>query len=198
VKGQLFNVSKELLVKDSAYFERALNGHFAESKAQSITLDDILPEDFGFYVDIMYRHYFVKSFKLRKDETGGSLSTKQILTFWKLSDRFLNAELRRVAKESLDYRLSLYSEPHWMRLSERRAQSDLEARVARLQDAYHQCLDDSIPFADDIVQAAANVPGPVYAACVDIMDVEFMSRVSSRKILDLTLIKKRTADQMLG
>ncbi len=140
-----FLVHKQVLVKDSPYFERALNGPFAESKRQEIVLNEVSPGDFGFYVDILYRSFFVPKFILRKEQTGGRLSTKQILSFWQLSDRFLNGPLVDMAKESLDHRLSLYSPPHWIKLYQRCDKADIEERMSRLQDAFNQCLNGGMP-----------------------------------------------------
>jgi hypothetical protein len=183
VQGEVFHVHKELLVKDSLYFEKALNGSFLEGQTQEVVLDDILPADFGFYIDIVYRSFFIKKFVMRKEETGDSLSTKQILTFWQLSDRFLNNRLRDIAKESLEHRLSLYSEQSWRKIYQKRPSSDIEGRIVRLQDAYNQCINSSLPFEEDIIDACANCPPQVYADCVHVMEPDFMALVSQKMIM---------------
>lgn len=104
VKGKEFRVHKELLVKDSFYFHKALNGGFVEAETQEIDFDDILPADFGWYIDLVYRSFFVPNFILRKEQVGGSLSTRQLLALWQLSDRFLNTKLVALVKESLQHR----------------------------------------------------------------------------------------------
>jgi len=202
VAGQnKFHAHKELLVKDSLYFQGALNGRFQEAITHEVALDDVHPTDFGFYLDILYRSFFSPDFVLRKEQTGGSLSTKQILAFWQLADRFLNATLAEMAKESLGHRLSLYSPQQWVKLYQKRTKADIEDRVRRLQDAYNQCLAGGIPFQDDIAQAAANCPPQVYRDNVHLMEPEFMAVVSEKMIMvhaDPALCKKRPVDEMLS
>ena len=191
-----FLVHKELLTRDSKYFQAALDGGFLEAKSQRIELQDVLPADLGFYIDILYRHFFNKDFILRKEHTGGSLSTKQILAFWQIADRFINEPLTMLAMDSLNHRLSLYSEFQWKKLYEKRSKEDLEGRMQRLQDAYNQCVDNGIPFEDHIVSAAANAPVQVYCDTAELMEPDFMALVSKKMMMrhaDLTLTKKRPA-----
>lgn len=183
VGPQAFQVHKELLTKNSRYFEAAFNGSFMESKDGKMTLEEVQPADFGFYVDIVYRAHFNPGISLRKEHTGGSLSTKQILTLWSLADRFLDEVVRAMAKESLDHRLGLYSVTLWKSLARKREKDDVSGRMSRLQDAYYQCLDHDIPFEDLIVEAASNCPPQVYVDCVGMMDPEFMALVSKRLVL---------------
>ncbi|OAA53767.1 BTB/POZ fold protein [Niveomyces insectorum RCEF 264] len=214
VRGRAFAIHAELLCKHSDYFARALRGGFAEAQTQRIELDsgagsgngdgdgdgdgdggDISVEDMGLWVDLLYRWHFHRpdTFVLRKEETGGTLSTKQILTLWKLSDRFLHKPLARLAEESLQHRLSLYSTEQWRKLYRTRPASDIRARVSRLQDAYRFCTEQGLPFADAVVHACANCPAQVYAECVDLLDADFMAMVSRRMILahaDSSLVSK--------
>lgn len=152
-------------------------------------------EDFGLWVDLLYRSHFQKpdTFVLRKEETGGTLSTMQILTLWKLSDRFLHRPLAALAEESLQHRLSLYSVEQWRKLYRTRPSSDIKSRVSRLQDAYRYCCDQELPFVNDLVAACANCPAQVYAECAALLEVDFMMQVSQRMIMahaDQQLISK--------
>lgn len=52
--GQNFQVYKEILTQDSKYFDRALNGQFAEGQSQSIELDDVEGRAFGFYIAVQH------------------------------------------------------------------------------------------------------------------------------------------------
>lgn len=187
VRDQEFFVHSSLLCQRSDYFARALCGGFAEAATQRIELDgdDVSPEDFGLWVDLLYRAFFHRpgTFVLRKEETGGSLSTRQILTLWRLSDRFLHETMAAMAEESLQHRLGLYSPEQWRKLYRTRPATDIRARVGRLQDAYHQCLDQGLPFSDAVVAACANCPAQVYADCLDILEPDFMALVSRRMIL---------------
>ncbi|EFW98453.1 hypothetical protein CMQ_4305 [Grosmannia clavigera kw1407] len=187
VRGQEFWLHAELLCRQSDYFAGALRGGFTEASTQRVELDgdDMTADDFGLWADMLYRVHFhrVGSFVLRKEETGGSLSTRQILTLWQLSDRFLHRPLAALTKESLHHRLGLYSVEQWRRLYRSRPATDIRARVGRLQDAYRQCVEHGLPFGDDIVVACANCPPQVYADCIDLLDADFMALVSRRMIL---------------
>lgn len=187
VRGREFCLHAELLCRQSDYFARALRGGFAEATTQRVELDgdDVAPEDFGLWADLLYRAHFHRpgTFVLRKEETGGSLSTRQILTLWQLSDRFLHRPLAALAEESLQHRLGLYSVEQWRRLYRSRSASDIRARVGRLQDAYRQCVEHGLPFGDAVVAACANCPARVYADCIDLLDADFMALVSCRMIL---------------
>ncbi|ERT01290.1 hypothetical protein HMPREF1624_02532 [Sporothrix schenckii ATCC 58251] len=187
VSGREFFIHANLLCKESDYFTRCLRGGFAEAETQRIEIndEDVSVEDFGLWVDLLYRSHFQKpeTFLLRKEETGGTLSTMQILTLWKLSDRFMNRTLAAMAEESLHHRLSLYSVEQWRKLYRTRPSSDIRSRVSRLQDAYHYCCDQELPFVDDIVAACANCPAQVYADCASLFEVDFMMLVSQRMIM---------------
>ena len=187
INGTEFFVHTDLLCKHSDYFTRCLRGSFAEAETQRVEIndDDISADDFGLWVDLLYRSHFQKpdTFVLRKEETGGTLSTMQILTLWKLSDRFLHKPLAALVEESLQHRLSLYSVEQWRKLYRTRPASDIRSRVSRLQDAYRYCCDQELPFVNDIVTACANCPAQVYADCVSLLEVDFMMLVSQRMIM---------------
>ena len=202
VHGAQFAVHAELLCRESSYFVGCLRGGFAEAETQTVEIDDedISAEDFGLWVDLLYRVHFNKpgAFVLRKEETGGTLSTMQLLTLWKLSDRFLNKPLAAIVEESLQHRLGLYSVEQWRKLYRTRPTQDIKSRVSRLQDAYRYCCEQSLPFANAIVNACANCPAQVYDSSVAILDKEFMEQVSRRMIMahaDNSLLSKeqRTA-----
>ncbi|CAK7210788.1 hypothetical protein SCUCBS95973_000907 [Sporothrix curviconia] len=186
INGREFYIHAELLCKHSDYFTRCLRGGFAEAETQRVEInDDISVDDFGLWIDLLYRSHFQKpdTFVLRKEETGGTLSTMQILTLWKLSDRFLHKPLAALAEESLQHRLSLYSVEQWRKLYRTRPASDIRSRVSRLQDAYRFCCDQDLPFVNDIVTACANCPAQVYADCASLLEVDFMMLVSQRMIM---------------
>lgn len=202
IHGRELFIHASLLCKNSDYFTRCLRGGFAEAETQRVEIndDDLSAEDFGLWVDLLYRSHFQKpdSFVLRKEETGGTLSTMQILTLWKLSDRFMNRVLAQMAEESLQHRLSLYSVEQWRKLYRTRPSNDIRSRVSRLQDAYRYCVEQELPFVDDIVNACANCPAQVYFECAPLLEVDFMMRVSQRMIMahaDNALISK---DQRIG
>lgn len=200
VKDQEFHLHKDLLTLHCKYFDKALNGPFVEGQSQSVHLDDISGTDFGFFVDILHRAFFNRNFVLRKEHTGGTLSTKQILTLWQLADRFCSDSITKLAKESLDHRLSLYSETQWRKLYEKRTSADLEDRVRRLQEAYFMCIELGLPFKDDVVAATANCPAQLYTDTVHVFEQDFMVEVSSKmmmKYADMNLTKKRTAQEAL-
>ncbi|CAK7263906.1 hypothetical protein SEPCBS57363_000810 [Sporothrix epigloea] len=197
INGSEFHIHADLLCKHSDYFSRCLRGNFAEAETQRIEIDgdEISVDDFGLWVDLLYRSHFQKAetFVLRKESTGGTLSTMQILTLWKLSDRFLHKPLADLASESLLHRLSLYSVEQWRKLYRTRPASDIRARVSRLQVAYRYCCDQELPFIDDIVTACANCPAQVYAECASLLEVDFMMLVSQRMIMahaDRQLVSK--------
>lgn len=205
VHGSNYTVHSDLLCRESEYFKGCLRGSFSEAETQTVVIDDedISVDDFGLWVDLLYRVYFSKpgAFVLRKEEMGGTLSTMQLLTLWKLSDRFLNKPLAAIVHESLQHRLGLYSVQQWRKLYRTRPAQDIKSRVSRLQDAYRYCCEQSLPFTDDIVDACANCPPQVYDSSVAILDKEFMEQVSRRMIMahaDNSLLSKeqRTASMM--
>ncbi|CAK7265668.1 hypothetical protein SEPCBS119000_001630 [Sporothrix epigloea] len=196
INGSEFFIHADLLCEHSDYFSRCLRGSFAEAKKQRIEInDDISVDDFGLWVDMLYRLHFHRpeTFLLRKEETGGALSTMQILVLWKLSDRFLHQPLAGIACESLLHRLSLYSVEQWRKLYRTRPATDIRARVRRLQEAYRYCCDQDLPFINEIVTACANCPAQVYAECAPLLEVDFMMLVSQRMIMahaDSQLVSK--------
>lgn len=197
INGSEFYLHADLLCEHSDYFSRCLRGSFAEAETQRIEFngDEISVDDFGLWVDLLYRSHFQKAetFVLRKESTGGTLSTMQILTLWKLSDRFMHKPLAALASESLLHRLSLYSVEQWRKLYRTRPASDIRARVSRLQVAYRYCCDQELPFINDIVTACANCPAQVYAECASLLEVDFMMLVSQRMIMahaDRQLVSK--------
>jgi len=91
--------------------------------------------------------------------------------------------------------VSLYSPAAWVRIYAKQSKEDIVARIGRLQDAYHLCKDGSMPFDEDIAQAAANCPGAVYLDTVHIMESDFMAAVSKRMIASLSRdLREPTAD----
>ncbi|KAK7745455.1 hypothetical protein SLS53_002953 [Cytospora paraplurivora] len=60
VEGEAFKVHKALLVKDSKYFEEALNSRSLEAQTQTIDLEDVKKDDFALYVDVLNRSDSVK------------------------------------------------------------------------------------------------------------------------------------------
>lgn len=114
--GEAFYVHKDIIVKDSKYFEGALRSSFVEGETQEIAFDDISSHDFGLYVDVLYRAYLNDRFRLRDDHMGGAhTSLFQSLVLFQLADRFMNDALVRVAREGLEFRFQYYSVPNWMR-----------------------------------------------------------------------------------
>lgn len=197
INGSEFFVHANLLCKESEYFACCLRGSFAEASTQRIEVndEDLAAEDFGLWVDLLYRVHFQRpgTFVLRKEETGGTLSTMQILVLWRLSDRFMHAPMAALAEESLRHRLSLYSVDQWRKLYRTRSAAEIKARVGRLQDAYRYCCDKNLPFGNDLVAACANCPAQVYSVCAPMLEADFMMLVSEKMIMahaDTQLVSK--------
>lgn len=185
VKDKAFKVHKALLVKDSEYFERALNGPFVEGQTQTVVLgDDVCPVQFGIYVDVLYRSYVIERYKFKtvqsnvyKHPLGG-----QILWLWRLSDRFLNKYLLKIAEESFSDYMKKYTVTAWETIYQNRVITEDRLRlvVKTLEFLYQQCIDYNLPQKDDLAGAAANMPLQLLAKYHDDLDVHFRTAVMKK------------------
>lgn len=195
VKGKAFIVQKALLVKDSRYFEVALNGPFAEAQTQTIDLgDDIRPIQFGIYVDVLYRSYVVSRYEFRpplldlntaafhteSTQAFGSLS--QVLWLWRLSDRFLNDRLVKIAEDAFNWCASWYTVSKWEEKYANRKFTDkrLFDQITTLERAYHHCVQYNLPQKDEIVQCAANMPLQLFTKHHHELGDDFRTAVTMR------------------
>lgn len=173
------------MVKDSYYFDSALNGPFLEGETQTIDLkDDVDAKDFAFYVEVAYRSYFNEDFKLR-DEHLGSRSKKKlrtVLRLWVLTDRFENRRLQAVATEGMEWVLENYNVRSWEYHYKLASTSHdwLVRRITSLQDRFNECLMRDIPFKDKLAEAAAAMPPQLFSELHDTLDPEFRSAVTKK------------------
>lgn len=192
MEGKAFTVHKVLLVKDSDYFEKALNGPFVEAQTRTINLgDDISSAQFGVYVDVLYRSYVDKGYKFRpgvldlhkaafytepKQKVG---PRSQILWLWRLSDRFLNKRLLEIAEVSFKWFIRNFTVLKWEAMYTGRGHTDhqLLSRITSLQDAYQHCVEHDLPQMDEIVRCTANMPLQLFTKHYDDLDDDFRTVV---------------------
>lgn len=174
VRGKVFKAQKPVLVKDSPYFDRALNGPFLEGQTQTIDLeDDVDPKDFSVYVDSAYRLYFNKDFKL---SNRVHVSTCDISGLWVLADRFLNVCLQALATEGMGWKLKDYTVQFWE--SRYRTSSDPSFGVISLQKIFNSCSVHAVPVRDMLAEAAAAMPPQLFSELHNTLDTKFRSAVT--------------------
>ncbi|KAK7711931.1 hypothetical protein SLS64_005202 [Diaporthe eres] len=184
--GATFDISEDVLVEDSEYFFRALLGRPGKGPVDSIDLDDISSRDFGLYVSVMYPLVLCKTeLNLQQvwplDPDGGPAHHpwSLLLLLWKLGVRFLNENVKSIAKDELSAKLKEYSASNWNRMYKQRSEASLKAKMLRLQNAFRYCRDNGIPFEKSFVKAASRASLQVFEACVaDLDDEVFRSEVT--------------------
>lgn len=182
VEGKVFKAQKAVLVKDSLYFDRALNGPFREGQTQTIDLeDDVDAKDFAFYVEVAYRSYFNEDFKLREERSG---RLRTVLLLWVLTDHFLNGRLRAITTEGLEWLLRVFDVRNWEYhyKSAYTPHRMLLKWITVLQAAFKDCLMRDIPFKDKFAEAAAAMPPQLFSEMHDTLDPEFRSAVTKKFI----------------
>lgn len=184
VGGKSFKIQKALLVKDSNYFDQALNNHSTSScdTSPTITLDGgISAINFGLYVDILFRSYFKQSLKFRTRHMDGQPRVACITRLWRLADRFVNRRLLDIVEEALDYfGVSTFTVATWEEVyqSSQLSDSDLWAHVRGLQTNFYYCVRHNLAIKRQIVEIAANMPPQLFNKHHDDLDRDFRSEVS--------------------
>lgn len=184
--GESFCIHKDVLIKQSVYFAKALDGPFREGQTNSIDLDDISAKDFGLYVRVMYASVVHRNCQTLRDvwplDVGnGPLHHPwpMILLIWQLGDRFLNHDVTTIAECELREKGRGFSVYNWRRMYEHRSKASLKATMLELQDGFRHSRDNGQPFEQQFVRAAGNAPPQVIAACVDyLQDDLFKSEVT--------------------
>lgn len=182
VSGKLFKVHQALLVKDSDYFEKALNGPSLEGQTQTIDLGyDVSSAHFGVYVDVLYRSYVVKNYVYRAQDsdTRDVVTCRQALWLWRLADRFLNKRFAMIAEEAFSWSMDMYSVSQWEVNYELPEKTDdcLGGLVSSLEKLYEYCVRYSMPQQDQVVAAAANMPMQLLAKYHDGFQTGFRTKV---------------------
>lgn len=187
VDGKSFKVHKELLVKDSAYFDKALNGPFLEGETQIIDLGtnaDITAEQLGIYVEVLYHSYFDPGYKYRAHtpKQRHVVTCRQALWLWRLADRFLNKRITRIAEEAFSWGMDAYSVSQWeiMYQDPDTTDADLKDLVCHLEDLYQHCGAFHLPQQDRFVVAAASMPMQLLAKYHDGFGAKFGKKVTLR------------------
>lgn len=202
--GQSFSFHKDVLIENSLYFEKALNGNFIESQTQSIDLDDIDAETFGLYASLVYPAAAInRSLSLSDVWTTGKTTKfpwKDILRLWQLADRFLNQKIMLIVRFELDKRFGELSIDRWLGRYQNTKWSYIKAYVAGLNAAYRLCDLEGIPFQQRFIDGLGNCPPQILAECVEELDDDFKSAVVKKFALRLAdpdvTAKKRMGDEM--
>lgn len=178
--GKTFCIHKNVLIQDSAYFRKALDGPFSESRTNSIDLDDIPGEHFGLYVSVIYPLAFERIDFTLQDvwRHPKGFFTYSILTLWRLGDRFLNDKVTTLAEKELNTQLVEFSIDAWKRMYERRSEATLRWKARELQRGFQACEEYGLPFKEKFVTAASNAPPQAFAKLVDDMQGLFGSEVT--------------------
>lgn len=175
--GETFTFHKDVLTKDSPYFDKALNGSFAESQTQSINLDDIEPECFGLYAGLVYPTTLVNvPVTLRQVWTRRStyrFSWTTLLRVWQLADRFLNRKILDMAKTELDLRFQELSVDRWLSRYQSQDWGYVKSYVSGLDTAFRICEDGGLPFRQEFVTGLSNCPPQVFAEYVESLSDDF-------------------------
>lgn len=185
VEGKAFKVYKAILIKDSDYFERALNGSFAEAQTQTIAFEEgITSAELSIYLDVVHRSYFDEKYKFRHHFQRISQRTarSQSLWLWKLSDRFLNKRTLKIAEEAVEFYWQVFSIARWESRYKgtRRTDEELRRFVMHLQNCYKYCVEHSIPYQEDMVTSAANMPMQLLAKHQNELDVEYLKDILTK------------------
>ncbi|CAK7233910.1 hypothetical protein SEUCBS140593_008759 [Sporothrix eucalyptigena] len=174
-----FIVHADIFCEHSDYFKSCLRGNFAEAQTQSVEIEDISAEDFGLWVNAVYWYHFTtQRFVL-------DLSFIQILTVWKLSDRFIHKPLIDHSQKRLEHRLSLYTIEWWRDYYINHTVLESQRYIDDLQGGYCYCRAHTLPdaFSDGFVTACAKCPAQLYATYASLLDTEFMRLVSVRVVM---------------
>lgn len=182
VGGKAFKVYKALLVKDSDYFEKALDGPFAEGLTQTIDLgDDVSSVEFGIYVDVLHRSYATKQYVFRPARRLGVSPSRnrRILSLWKLSDRFLNKHLLKIAEESFSHYMNNFTTSAWAYQCQNPLTSDefLHFIALDLHRLHDYCVQNNLPQANEVVSAVANMPAQLLGEYYDDFKASFRAKV---------------------
>ncbi|ROW16192.1 hypothetical protein VPNG_01765 [Cytospora leucostoma] len=112
-----FYVHKDIIIKDSAYFDRALNGPFKEGQSQSIEFEDIPSWAIAEYLRIKQESSHVPDYKLRGthhiEGRQCLYPLVRLMELWQLADRFLDTKFMPLAEEALERQWALYSIAAW-------------------------------------------------------------------------------------
>lgn len=177
--GHTYQAHKDILTKDSAYFERALNGHFIESATQQLDLDDISSSEFAFYLTTVYKTVLEPGLMQVPPEDSNVRSHvkyefEEILGLWKLADRFLNAKVMDLAAEALNCRLAWTTNPQLLQRAYMNLRwEEIERHVQTFQRCFRKCEEEGLPFGDEFVTAMGNWPPLVFAGFVKDLDEDF-------------------------
>ena len=197
VDGKDFKLHKTLLVKDSEYFRRALNGPFIEARRQEITLGhDVTAEEFGVYVDVLYRSYFNPCLEFKYTPVWNACSVHGAMNLWKCSDRFLNDRLLDIAEDCLDFYLAMLTPTRWESFYQSHSIEQLRYRAGECESVAEYCRNANLPYYERFVEAFANMPPQAFAECIEECSPPFglaASREFAARLVDPA--PKRKADE---
>lgn len=185
VGKETFKVYKALLVKDSGYFDKALNGPFVEGQTQTINLGDgITSAEFGVYIDVLHRSYLNRDFQFRPEcpTAHGASECLQSLRAWRIADRFLNKYLLDIFQESFTHYMDTYSVSSW----EFRYKSFTFAdgwhkdALEKLQALFQYCALHNLPQKDEVARCAAAAPMQLILKHHDDLDIAFRTEVMKK------------------
>lgn len=180
--AKVFNVQKAVLIKDSPYFDLALNGPVRKGQTQTIDLDDeVSAEDLAIYIEAAYCSYFNENFKLREEHLRSGVTTAHVpIRLWVLADRFSNGRLQTVAKEGMVWQLRNYNvealESRY--LDHSTPHNKFMDDIKWLQGMFKNCLAHGIPFEDAVAEAGAAMPFQFLHEVHDTLEPEFRSAVT--------------------
>lgn len=202
--GKTFMFHKNILTKNSLYFDKALNGDFAESETLSINLDDIEAENFGLYACLVYPTTVVnvpltlRQIWIRKSTIR--FSWKTLLRLWQLADRFLNRKISDMAKTELDTRFQELSVDRWLNRYQTQDGAYVKSYVSLLDEAFRICEDEGIAFDCEFVTGLSNCPPQVFAEYVEELSDNFKTAVMKEFALrhadPKVTAKKRRMEEM--
>ncbi|KAE9376554.1 hypothetical protein N431DRAFT_288501, partial [Stipitochalara longipes BDJ] len=89
-----FTLHKDILCKDSPFFDRAFNGNFKEGETQTMILEDIEPSIFGLFLCWLYSGDIAQRKVGEKEEETLNQTPVQLAKLWILAERFMMPKLQ--------------------------------------------------------------------------------------------------------
>jgi hypothetical protein len=109
VKGETFQVAKNVLTKNSDYFESCLNGRFAEAKKGGVEFndEDIEPRYLALYIGLAYSHSSIVPHAHPRpaqspEATPIKTPMRDYVEVYKLCDRFISPSMGEFIARCID------------------------------------------------------------------------------------------------
>lgn len=166
---------QEYSIWESAHAQHPADGHIEKFEFQV----DLNGEQFKFYVDILYRSFFVPDFKLR---LGILEKLTKVVDLYVSAKKLSSHRISGVVEEALKQISSIISPMGWQRWHSSRPRESVKNWVVAIQTTYDTCKNAGMsdPCLDGLVQACANMPPLVFADLFTELHGEFATLVTRK------------------